>query len=164
MDHVDARSTPATTDPTQQTAADTRSTLATTDPTQQNTADTPDQPDASDNPVVDKSFAFAVRAVRGFQYLCRQRDAAPIAQQFVRAATSIGANLAEAQDAQSHADFAAKVAIALKEARETHYWIRLMEATSILSPAQSQSLQTDCEELLRLLTTIVKTARARRNR
>jgi four helix bundle protein len=116
---------------------------------------------SGNNVVSDKSFAFAVRAVRCSQHLARRMDAAPIARQFLRAATSIGANLAEAQDAQSHADFIAKASIALKEARETDYWIRLMAATEILTAPEADSLRADCDELLRLLTSIVKTARAR---
>ena len=114
-----------------------------------------------DNPVEAKSFAFAVRSVRCYQHLMHKTDTAPIAKQFVRSATSIGANVAEAQEAQSHADFCAKLTIALKEAHETDYWLRLMAATGILTPAESDSLRTDCGELLALLTSILKTARRR---
>ena len=116
-----------------------------------------------ENIVVEKSFAFAVRAVRWYQHLAQRVDAWPIAKQFMRAATSVGANLAEAQEAQSHADFISKAAIALKEAREADYWIRLMAATDLLTAAEATSLGADCTELLRLLTSIVKTARSRQS-
>ncbi len=112
-----------------------------------------------DNVIEEKSFNFAVRAVKCFQVLSKRSDSAPITRQFVRAATSIGANIAEARDAQSRADFVSKTSIALKEARESHDWIRLMAATDLLSAKESQSLMADCDELLRLLTSIVKTTR-----
>jgi four helix bundle protein len=112
-----------------------------------------------ENVIEEKSFQFAVRAVKCFQVLSKRSDSVPIARQFVRAATSIGANIAEARDAQSRADFVSKTSIALKEARESHYWIRLMAATELLSEKEAQSLMTDCDELLRLLTSIVKTTR-----
>lgn len=112
------------------------------------------------NVALEKSFAFAVRAVKCYRFLFRKRDVQPIANQFMRAATSIGANLAEAQDAQSRADFTAKTFIALKEARESQYWIRLMAATEILADNESQSLEHDCRELIRLLTAIVKITRS----
>lgn len=115
-----------------------------------------------ENVIEEKSFNFAVRAVKCFQVLSKRSDSGVIARQFIRAATSIGANIAESRDAQSRADFISKTSIALKEARETHYWIRLMAATDLLSEKEAQSLMTDCDELLRLLTSIVKTSRSSR--
>ncbi|MBX7222404.1 MAG: four helix bundle protein [Blastocatellia bacterium] len=112
-----------------------------------------------ENVVIEKSFAFAVRAVRCYQMLFQKNETRPIANQFVRSATSTGANLAEATDAQSRADFISKVSISLKEARETFYWIQLMAATNILTAKQAQSLGFDCEELLKLLTSILKSSR-----
>lgn len=112
------------------------------------------------NVALEKSFAFAVRAVKCYRFLFQKRDVQPIANQFMRATTSVGANLTEAQDAQSRADFTAKAFIALKEAWEAQYWIRLMAVTEILSSSEAESLEQDCRELIRLLTAIVKTTRS----
>ena len=81
-----------------------------------------------------------------------------LSKQLLRSGTSIGANVAEAQRGQSHADFLAKRSIALKEANETHYWLRLLYRTEYLSDCQFESMEKDIRELLGLLTAICKTA------
>ena len=81
-----------------------------------------------------------------------------LSKQFLRSGTSIGANVAEAQRGQSHADFLAKMSIALKEANETYYWLRLLYRTEYLSQIQFSSMEQDIRELLSILTAICKTA------
>ena len=77
----------------------------------------------------------------------------------MRCGTSIGANIAEAEQAQTHNDFIAKMNIALKEAAETNYWLRLLAATDYLSETEFLSIHSDCRELEKMLTAIIKTAR-----
>lgn len=81
-----------------------------------------------------------------------------LSKQLLPSGTSIGANIEEAGAAQSKKDFAAKIAIAAKEARETHYWLRLLRDSNYLDMKLADKLSNDCEELIRLLTAIVKSA------
>ena len=82
-----------------------------------------------------------------------------LSKQLLRSGTSIGANIHEALQGQSKADFTSKMSIALKEASETEYWLELLQATDYLSEAEYASIQEDCGEVARLLTSIVKTSR-----
>ena len=77
----------------------------------------------------------------------------------LRSGTSIGANIAESQQAQSRADFLAKLNIALKEAAETDYWLRLLHATDYMSDAEFHSVHDDCTELEKMLTAIIKSTK-----
>lgn len=113
---------------------------------------------AEGNAVLDKSFAFAVRIVKLAQFLLKERGESVLSRQVLRSGTSIGANVEEAQAAQSRMDFISKMAIASKEARETRYWLRLLKETHQLDAKHVASLLEDCEELMRLLTAIVKTS------
>lgn len=107
-----------------------------------------------------KSKAFALRIVRLYKYL-REHKESVIAKQMLRAGTSIGANIAESRYAQSKADFASKLQIALKEASETQYWIELLRDAELVEPGPAfDSICEDCTDLLRLLTASVKTAKA----
>ena len=81
------------------------------------------------NAAVEKSFEFAVRIVNLYKYLVREHKEYTLSKQLLRCGTSIGANIAEAQRGQSKADFAAKMNIALKEANETQYWLKLLYRT-----------------------------------
>ena len=112
-----------------------------------------------ENVVLTKSYAFAVRIVRLSQFLGKEGRVPPLANQVLRSGTSIGANLEEAMGGQSRRDFVAKCAIAYKEGRETHYWLRLLRDTDHLTTDQATSLLADCEELLRLLSTILRSAK-----
>ncbi len=105
----------------------------------------------SDNIVRDKSFAFAVRVVRAYQHLVNEKREFVLSKQFLRSGTSIGANVEESIGGQSNADFISKLSIAYKEARETAYWIRLLQATDYLTESQAQSLLADAEELCRII-------------
>lgn len=106
-----------------------------------------------------KSKAFALRIVRLYKYL-REHKESVIAKQMLRAGTSIGANIAESRYAQSKADFASKLQIALKEASETQYWIELLRDAELVEPGPAfDSICEDCTDLLRLLTASVKTVK-----
>lgn len=116
----------------------------------------------SGNVVVDKSFDFAVRIVNVYKFLTGERKEFVLAKQLLRSGTSIGANISEAQCGQSRADFYAKMSIALKEASETHYWLKLLYRTDFLTKQQFVSLNTDITELIGLLTAICKSAQTSR--
>ena len=111
------------------------------------------------NVVEEKSFRFAVRIVKLCKYLRGSKKEYVLSKQILRSGTSIGANIAEAQQAQSRADFISKLSIALKEAGETNYWLRLLFATDYLIEHEYLSLHSDCRELEKLLTTIIKSAK-----
>ena len=104
-----------------------------------------------ENPVVPKSFAFAVRIVYLYKDLSMTYHEYVISKQILRAGTSIGANIAEAEHAQSRADYTSKLTIALKEADETRYWLRLLEASEFISHEVAEPLLADCIELIWLL-------------
>ena len=106
-----------------------------------------------------KSFLFAVRIVKLCKHLNLNRKEYVLSKQLLRAGTSIGANIAEAEQAQSRADFISKMNIALKEAVESNYWLRLLQATDYLSETEFSSIYSDCRELERMLTAIIKTTR-----
>ena len=108
------------------------------------------------NVIVEKSFDFAVRIVNLCKHLRRNKNEFVLSKQLLRCGTSIGANVAEAQRGQSRADFAAKMSIALKEANETQYWLRLLFHTDYLAIEEFESIHRDLEEILRLLTVICK--------
>ena len=108
-----------------------------------------------------KSKAFALRIVRLYKYL-REHKESVVAKQMLRAGTSIGANIAESRYAQSKADFASKLQIALKEASETGYWLELLHDAELVEPGPAfDSICDDCTELLRMLTASVKTAKTK---
>ena len=109
------------------------------------------------NVVQTKSYAFAVRIVKLYQYLVKEKQEYVLSRQLVKSGTSIGANVEEAIGGQSQKDFQAKLSISYKEARETHYWLRLMQDSGYLSPTQSKSLLEDCSELLKILGSIQRT-------
>ncbi len=113
------------------------------------------------NLILDKSFSFSVRIVKLYKYLCSEKREYILSKQLLRSGTSIGANINEAQAAQSKKDFAAKMSIASKEARETKYWIDLLIATEYLTNNQQYtlSLQVEIEEIIKLTTSIVKSSR-----
>ena len=111
--------------------------------------------------VQERAFSFACRIVNLYQFLAKQKGAAEVlARQILRSGTSIGANLEEAAAGQSRADFISKCNIALKEARETHYWLRLFTETKVVSPEKLEGLMNESDELVAILTTILKNTRA----
>ena len=110
--------------------------------------------------IADKSYRFAVRIVRLCQYLRGTKREFILSQQLERSGTSIRANVAEGQQGQSRADFIAKMSVALKETSETKYWLSLLHDTGYLTEREYHSIQTDCIEIEKILTSILKTARA----
>lgn len=110
------------------------------------------------NPIEEKSFAFSVRIVRLYKHLTQRKHEYVLSKQILRSGTSIGANISEAEYAQSKPDFYAKMSIALKEANETHYWLRLLYASEYINRTEFESLCRDVNELLRLLISICKSA------
>ena len=113
-----------------------------------------------DNLILDKSLDFAVRVVKLYKYLSETKKEYVLSKQLLRSGTSIGANVNEAQAGQSKSDFIAKMAIASKEARESKYWINLLIKTDYLNrhDIHVQSLQNDIDEIVKLLTSIVKSS------
>lgn len=112
-----------------------------------------------DNVIENKSFQFAIRIVRLYKFLCEEKKEYIMSKQLLRAGTSIGANVTESQQAQSKLDFVSKISIALKEASETKYWIKLLGATEYLSENQTKSILDDCVEIEKILVTILKSAK-----
>ena len=109
-----------------------------------------------ENVIMRKSFAFSVRIVNLYKYLSAQKKEYVISKQIYRSGTSIGANIAEAQRAQSTADFVAKMKIALKEANETQYWLQLLHETNYITEKEFTSVHNDLLEVLKILTAICK--------
>lgn len=111
--------------------------------------------------IEDRTFQFAVRIVK----LGQEMDKLPgvsqtLANQILRSGTSVGANVEEAQGGQSKADFVSKLSIARKEARETHYWLRLLAETEVVPPSRLADLTDEANQLVAILTTIVKNSKS----
>ena len=111
------------------------------------------------NVILEKSMDFAVRIVKLYQYLSREKGEEVMAQQMLRSGTSVGANVHEAVEGASKKDFIAKMGISLKEASETRYWLELLYRTEYLTEVEYESIRQDCDEVTRLLVAIVKTSR-----
>jgi four helix bundle protein len=109
------------------------------------------------NLILDESYAFALEVMR-IAKLMREQKEYDLASQFWRAGTSIGANVEEAQAAQSRADFRSKMSIASKEARESHYWLRLSRDADVLQPTEILPAIEHIERIIRILTSIVKSS------
>ena len=104
-----------------------------------------------DNVIQEKSFAFAIRIVNLYKYLCDNKKEFVLSKQVLRSGTSIGANIEESIGGQSDKDFLTKVTIAYKEARETVYWLKLLLATDYINKEQADSLLKDAEEICKIL-------------
>jgi len=113
--------------------------------------------------LADRSFQFSIRIVKLCCFLQdKHRNLKVVANQLLRAGTSIGANIEEGKGAQSRADFIAKYHISLKEAREAHYWLRLLIAADLVSKKRLQGLLGDCEEIAKMLAASLITAKKSR--
>ena len=110
-----------------------------------------------DNAIRDKSYAFALRIIKLYQYLKNEKKEYVLSKQILRCGTSIGANVEEAIGGQLERDFLAKISISYKEARETHYWLRLLRDSNYISDEESNSMIQDCEEILKIIGSIQKT-------
>ncbi len=114
--------------------------------------------------ICERTFRFALRIVK----LCQILDGKPginrtLSRQLLRSGTSIGANVEEGQATQSEADFLTKMRIACKEARETHYWIRLLTATEIVEASRLNELEQEANELVAILSSICRKVKAKRS-
>ena len=113
-----------------------------------------------ENPVAEKSKAFALRIVRLYQYLHEEKHEYVMSKQLLRSGTSIGANIRESQRGQSKPDFYAKLNVSLKEADETAYWLELLHESGYLTEEEFSSIYADNEEGIRLLVSITKKQKA----
>lgn len=117
----------------------------------------------TNNIIVDKSKAFALRIIKLYKYLCDNKHEYILSKQLIRAGTSIGANVKEAIRAQSTPDFRAKMSIALKEASEAEYWLELLHESDYLTNEEFESIITECVELIKILTAILNSSRKENN-
>lgn len=107
--------------------------------------------------VFDKSKSFALRIIALYKYLCDEKKEFILSKQLLRSGTSIGANIAEASCAYSSKEFLAKMYIAFKECAETAYWLELLYKAQYLNQPEFDSINTDCTELQKILSSITKT-------
>ncbi|MDQ3022720.1 MAG: four helix bundle protein [Bacteroidota bacterium] len=112
-----------------------------------------------ENVIKEKSYKFALRIVNLYKYLIENKREFVLSKQILRSGTSIGANIEEGIGSQSKKDFINKFCIAHKEARETHYWIRLLRDSDFLENHLSESLINDCDEILKITGKIISTSR-----
>lgn len=112
-----------------------------------------------DNIIQIKSYDFAVRIVKLYKHLSQEKKEFVLSKQLLRSGTSIGANVEEAIGGQSRKDFYAKLTISYKEARESHYWIRLLKDTEYLTSKEADSLLFDIDEILKIIGSIQKSIR-----
>lgn len=115
------------------------------------------------NPIADKSFDFAVRIYSLSKKLRNVSKEYDLSSQLLRSGTSIGANVSEGVKGQSKADFISKMAIALKEANETQYWIKLLHKVNLINDDEYNSYSKDANELISILTAIGKTANPKKS-
>lgn len=112
-----------------------------------------------ENIIITKTYSFAVRVVKFCFELQDKRKEYVISRQLLKSGTSIGANVEEAQGAISKAEFIAKVQISLKEAKETKYWLRLIQDADVYQNDQSEQLLKDCNEIIVIITAILKSSK-----
>ena len=111
------------------------------------------------NIIKDKSFDFAVRIVGLYKYLKNEKKEYILSKQILKSGTSIGANVEEADGGISKAEFSNKISIAYKEAKETHYWLRLLKASDFITEKIFDSFINDIDEIMKILFSILKTTR-----
>ena len=112
----------------------------------------------SENPIVDLSFNFGVRIVKFYKYL-NDKQVYVLSKQILRCGTSIGANIHESIHAQSKADFISKMNIALKEADETEYWLKLLWKSEVIEEEEYKSLSKDVKQIIGTLVKIIKNSK-----
>ena len=110
----------------------------------------------AENVIIEKSFQFALDSINAYKTLI-SRNEYILSKQFLRSSTSIGANVHESQEAVSSADFVNKLSIALKEARETIYWLKLLAESNYLEKEVYVKLIADCEEIMKIIRSIILT-------
>lgn len=112
--------------------------------------------------VKDKSYAFALRIVKLYKYIGKEHKEFTLSKQILRSGTSVGANVAEAIGAESKADFIHKLSISLKEALETSFWLHLLKDSGYIPEKAFQSMEQDCQELIKILRSIILTTKKRK--
>ena len=115
-----------------------------------------------ESPLRTKSEDFAIRIIRLYQYLTKDKHEYVMSKQIYRSGTSIGANIAESRNAQSSADFISKLSIALKESDETEYWLKNLYSSGILNKKQFLSIHHDNIEITKMLTSAIKTIKQKK--
>ena len=115
------------------------------------------------NILQEKTFAFAIRIVNLYKYLCEEKKEFVLSKQILRSGTSIGANVEEGIGGQSDRDFISKLNIAYKEARETIYWLKLLNATNYISEKQFNNIHDDAEQICKILAKIIVTMKKKMN-
>ncbi len=113
-----------------------------------------------ENIVKNKSFLFAIRIVRLYQFLMAEKKEFVLSKQLLRSGTSVGAMVREAEHAETKKDFIHKMAIAQKEINESIYWLELLKETDYLSVNEFESLNVDAVEIIKLITSIIKSAKS----
>jgi four helix bundle protein len=113
-----------------------------------------------ENILKSKSFLFAIRIVKLYQFLCNEKKEFTLSKQLLRSGTSVGAMVREAEHAESKIDFKHKMAIGQKEINETIYWLELLKETNYLSQEQFDSINNDAIEIIKLITSIIKSVKA----
>lgn len=116
-----------------------------------------------ENVIKNKSFDFAVRIVKLYQFLVEDKKEYILSKQLLRSGTSVGAMVRESEFAETKKDFIHKMAIAQKEINESIYWLELLKETNYLSFKQFESVNNDAIEIIKLITSIIKTAKLRLN-
>jgi four helix bundle protein len=111
------------------------------------------------NVIKDKSFDFAIKVVKLYKLLCKDRKEFVMSKQILRSGTSIGAMVRESEHAESKSDFIHKLSVALKEASETEYWLELLYEFDYVEKAHFISMKEDVHEVLKILTAIIKTSK-----
>src|SRR5690554_2431198 len=117
-----------------------------------------------ENVVKNKSFAFAVKVIRLYQFLCEHKREFVLSKQLLRSGTSVGAMVLEAEHAETKNDFKHKMGIAQKEINETIYWLELLKETDYLSIEQFENIHSDAIEIIKLVTAILKSTKANINK
>ncbi len=112
-----------------------------------------------ENIIKSKSFLFAIRIVNLYKHLCESKKEFVLSKQLLRCGTSVGAMVSESEHSESKADFIHKLAIAQKEINETIYWIELLHATEYLTTTEYNSILNDANELIKILTSIIKSSK-----
>lgn len=116
-----------------------------------------------ENAIRNKSFVLAIRIVKLYQFLCEAKKEFVLSKQLLRSGTAVGALIREAEHAESKTDFKHKMSIAQEEINETIYWLELLKATGYLTDEQFQSINKDAVEIIKLLTSIIKSTKANIN-
>ena len=116
-----------------------------------------------ENVIKNKSFGFALRTIKLYQFLVGKKKEFVLSKQLLRSGTAIGAMVKESEHAESKADFIHKLSIGLKEANETDYWLELIYLSGYIDEKSFNSISTDLKEILRLLISIIKKAKSINN-